>query len=226
MRYIIVLVWACTTLLVGCAENNNIRNLDSIPSSPSSFPSSQFSDESYDVSLIDKDIHRVLKTQNFLLTIPSEVSHPTYYPYCRNNYCSFSNDTNDNDLDRISEYRIQTYLLPFSQEKIEDWQKVINENFSDFSCSPSLTGASTTTPLPNANGTAEWGRVDFFEKYAGEGYVDYMGETPLCAEPGSAKDRYALCSHKDGKTVVICISQMTQNEPLAKQIFDTFRWTK
>ena len=112
-------------------------------------------------------------------------------------------------------------------------------------CSPSLTGASTTTPLPNANGTAEWGRVDEsrFGLYALEPepicqppiiYEDFCGEAGQYAGGDCAKSKparlpvaaYALCSHKDGKTVVICISQMTQNEPLAKQIFDTFRWTK
>jgi hypothetical protein len=42
------------------------------------------------------------------------------------------------------------------------------------------------------------------------------------AEYGSA---YALCSGKDGKTVVICISQVTDNPDLARRIFETFRWT-
>jgi hypothetical protein len=37
---------------------------------------------------------------------------------------------------------------------------------------------------------------------------------------------YALCSEKDGKTVVICISQMTDNREQAKEIFETFRWTQ
>lgn len=36
---------------------------------------------------------------------------------------------------------------------------------------------------------------------------------------------YGFCSEKDGKTVVICISQMTDDPDLAKQIFETFRWT-
>ncbi len=143
-------------------------------------------------------------------------------------------------------------------------------------CSPSLTGASTTTPLPNANGTAEWGRVDFWDYTGSLAALDnhdvdplHDPSPPLCTTPHpyvlsesykfvtcpTAEEEatlseddlqwlpceqrvrdyeiqhglntaYALCSHKDGKTVVICISQMTQNEPLAKQIFDTFRWTK
>jgi hypothetical protein len=36
---------------------------------------------------------------------------------------------------------------------------------------------------------------------------------------------YALCSEKNGKTIVICVSQVTDNPDFAKQIFETFRWT-
>lgn len=48
---------------------------------------------------------------------------------------------------------------------------------------------------------------------------------PLCRPTGSGV-AYSLCSEKDGKTVVICISQMTDNPQLAEDIFKTFRWTK
>jgi len=37
---------------------------------------------------------------------------------------------------------------------------------------------------------------------------------------------YALCSEKDGKRVVVCIQQMTDNPKLAEEIFSTFRWTE
>jgi hypothetical protein len=37
---------------------------------------------------------------------------------------------------------------------------------------------------------------------------------------------YALCSEKDGKTVVICISQMQDDPKLAQEIFETFRWVE
>jgi hypothetical protein len=36
---------------------------------------------------------------------------------------------------------------------------------------------------------------------------------------------YAFCAEKDGKAVAICIQQMTDNEAMAKEIFETFRWT-
>jgi hypothetical protein len=53
-----------------------------------------------------------------------------------------------------------------------------------------------------------------------------MESQPIC-RPGSGNgSAYALCSEKDGKTVLICISQVTDNPDLAKQIFETFRWLR
>ncbi len=37
---------------------------------------------------------------------------------------------------------------------------------------------------------------------------------------------YALCSEKDGKTVVICLSQVIDDPKMAEEIFNTFRWTE
>lgn len=95
-------------------------------------------------------------------------------------------------------------------------------DFND-SCSPSVTGASSGATLEKANGKAEWGRVDFWDHG-----MDYEpGTEPLCrAAGGPTGTGYALCSEKDGKTVVICISQMSDNPKLAEDIFKTFRWTK
>lgn len=92
-------------------------------------------------------------------------------------------------------------------------------------CSPSLTGASHMTPLPKANGKTEWGKVDYWDLFY-TGDFPNMQE-PLCRPPvekGAAA--YALCSEKDGKTVVICISQMQDDPVLAKEIFETFRWVR
>ena len=36
---------------------------------------------------------------------------------------------------------------------------------------------------------------------------------------------YAFCAEKNGKAVAICIQQMTDDEAMAKQIFESFRWT-
>lgn len=37
---------------------------------------------------------------------------------------------------------------------------------------------------------------------------------------------YGLCAEKGGKKVLICITQVTKDFALAKQVFSTFRWTK
>jgi hypothetical protein len=100
-------------------------------------------------------------------------------------------------------------------------------------CSPSLTGTSQTEPLASANGKAEWGKVVLLNAY--DAYIDAIcrPSTAGCTQreifEGSCKTTggaYALCSEKDGKTVVICISQMTDNPKQAKEIFETFRWTR
>lgn len=98
------------------------------------------------------------------------------------------------------------------------------------SCSPSLTGASQTEPLTAANGKAGWGKVDLFDDLnfeSGDGAYGPLRDVVCRNMPGSGLAAvYALCSEKDGKTVVICISQMTDNPEQAKEIFETFRWTR
>ncbi len=37
---------------------------------------------------------------------------------------------------------------------------------------------------------------------------------------------YAFCAEKDGKAVAICIQQMTDDEEMARQIFESFHWTE
>ena len=81
------------------------------------------------------------------------------------------------------------------------------------------------TPLTETNGKAEWGKVDYWDRFY-TGDFPNMQE-PLCRYPvdeGAAG--YALCSEKDGKTVIICISQMKDDPDLAKEIFETFRWVE
>lgn len=36
---------------------------------------------------------------------------------------------------------------------------------------------------------------------------------------------YAFCAEKDGKAVAICIQQMTDDEDMAREIFESFDWT-
>ncbi|MBP9773132.1 MAG: hypothetical protein KBD00_00700 [Candidatus Peribacteraceae bacterium] len=95
-------------------------------------------------------------------------------------------------------------------------------------CSPTTLGVSTPKVIQNISAKILWGKVDFWERYSsGEGYLDYDGEPPNCrpatGENGAA---YALCSEKDGKTVLICISQVSDNPGIATQIFDSFKWIK
>jgi hypothetical protein len=102
---------------------------------------------------------------------------------------------------------------------------------SNLSCTPELHGIFDTplNTLTNGDNKINWGKVNFFEKFGHMGErVDYEPEWPVCPEQIDATEShiYALCSEKDGKTIVICISQMTDNPGLAKQIFETFRWTE
>lgn len=104
-------------------------------------------------------------------------------------------------------------------------------------CSPALTGASVTTPLTDANGKAEWGKVPNQEKSIDPNYPNALCKASReeckgnpsfeyasgCDTPSAA---YALCAEKDGKTVVICIDQMKDDPKMAQQIFETFRWVK
>ncbi len=92
-------------------------------------------------------------------------------------------------------------------------------------------------PSQNTNGITIWGRVDAYDSYQPSFPEE---ETPFCRPPILEWDgdmetgierisnyaAYALCSEKDGKRVLICISQMTDNLQLAEGIFRTFRWTK
>lgn len=95
-------------------------------------------------------------------------------------------------------------------------------NLKNQICSSSLHGASETVSLFSSE-NSNWGKVDFFEI---NGH-DFEGNPPIC-EPygGETAEAYVLCSEKDGKTVVICINEMTNNPELAKEIFETFKWTE
>ncbi len=93
-------------------------------------------------------------------------------------------------------------------------------------CSTSLTGASALTLLSLSKGRAEWGRVDHFENEK-MGEFETEEQKPICRPPtNEGAAGYALCSEHNGKTVVICINQMKDDPAMAKQIFETFRWTQ
>jgi hypothetical protein len=108
-------------------------------------------------------------------------------------------------------------------------------------CTPFALGVSDLQER-EVEGTKVWtGRVDAFDSWGYATYeVDYE-DPPPCMPPvesyrplpgGDWAERidgtqaYALCSEKDGKRVVVCVQQMTDNPKLAEEIFSTFRWTE
>ena len=64
-----------------------------------------------------------------------------------------------------------------------------------------------------------WGKVDFFDMYGN----DHEGPAPDC-RPFVNGSAYVMCSEKNGKQVIICVSQATDNPEMAKQIFESFKW--
>lgn len=87
---------------------------------------------------------------------------------------------------------------------------------------------------PNILGQSNWGRVDFWDTYGSE---QGLIELPVCTPPKimdhhsvpldtTKNTAYAFCSEKDGKAVVICIQQNTDNPALAEEVFRSFKWTQ
>lgn len=104
-------------------------------------------------------------------------------------------------------------------------------------CSETITGASSTQPLAKTNREILWGKVDAYDRIR----PDFPpGSEPFCKPPVLQWDynnaegamrlsndaAYALCSTKNGKTVVVCVEQVTDNPKLAEEIFSTFKWTE
>ncbi len=92
------------------------------------------------------------------------------------------------------------------------------------STSPYCQNLGVSDPMVSSSASAAvimYGRVDFWEITKGD--FD-LKDRPTCFPAGGTS--YALCSEHAGKQVLICISQVTDNPALAKQIFDSFRWTK
>ncbi|MFA6039407.1 MAG: hypothetical protein WCV62_05515 [Candidatus Peribacteraceae bacterium] len=94
-------------------------------------------------------------------------------------------------------------------------------------CSSSITGASQTKVISDANGYAAWGRMDAWDGRGLEGWEYPVNwEQIICKQEGTPLPTsvYAFCAEKDERTVVICMNQMTDNPQLAEEIFNTFRW--
>ncbi|MDD4628949.1 MAG: hypothetical protein PHE68_06230 [Candidatus Peribacteraceae bacterium] len=79
------------------------------------------------------------------------------------------------------------------------------------------------------NDVLVWGEVDFrFSKWPDDPDMRIPEERNgvPCYPVKPATAAYVLCSEKNSKRVLICISQVTDNPELAEQIFNTFRWTE
>lgn len=122
------------------------------------------------------------------------------------------------------------------RELAEDYFFSITDSISTptlpLSCSPILTGTKDWTDIANIGDRTFWGKADIFEDRGLEGWDPLAVEVPgyglvntmdvVCQ--GDSPGMYALCSEKNGKTVVICLSQMTDDPKMAEEIFNTFRW--
>ena len=122
---------------------------------------------------------------------------------------------------------LTTYDTSTTQRSSHHYSVYLHPSLSK-QCSRHITGASQTKSLPKADGMAAWGRVDYWDNHELEGWEYQEWNDVVCTYAGNPgpKAVYALCSEKDDKTIVICINQMSDNPSLAKQIFETFRWTK
>lgn len=135
--------------------------------------------------------------------------------------------------DRVDgSYVYTTYKIPTQTKKLVDYTIEIYPKILA-PCSQPLTGVSNTINLQDGL----WGKVDAFDAYL----ADFPPDTqPRCRPPilewSASEDRgiqrmsndaaYAFCAEKNGKTVLICIEQQTDNPALAEEIFKTFRWTQ
>jgi hypothetical protein len=132
---------------------------------------------------------------------------------------------------------LTTYDTATTKRTTDDFSVHIYPSLSS-ECTPSLTGASEMQPLPGTGGDTQWGRFSDTDMTFGGGYPNALCRPPMTNSPKCSKNKepfifcddgsrtYALCSEKDGKTVVICLSQMTDDPAMAEEIFSTFRWTE
>lgn len=93
-------------------------------------------------------------------------------------------------------------------------------------CSNALMGSSNTENFPGTGGDAIWGKVDI-QSMMGVQSSNFV----LCNAPKPVFDTevnkpasYAVCSMKDGRAVVVCLEQVKDDQKIAKEIFETFKW--
>jgi len=112
-----------------------------------------------------------------------------------------------------------TYWYPDWIENNQTIENPVEVYTYDLSTCP-LLGVTNTVTEQRSGIEVQWGKVDFPLDYS-ETELD-----PDCRPYKPMIAAYALCSEKDGKAVVICIQQVTDNPELAEEIFRTFRWVE
>ena len=80
--------------------------------------------------------------------------------------------------------------------------------------------------LKNITGNVHWGNVDVWNDYGKEGFDPIEYQKVKCHKSGISENDvvYAMCSEKNGRSVVVCITQQNDNPKLAEDIFKTFKW--
>jgi len=115
-----------------------------------------------------------------------------------------------------------TFWYPLWIEENEERQVDVYAYDLKEPCSPDTIGAS----FINKMGIVEesfWGKVDYYDIY-------WSGDFPNATSPvcrySVGEVGYGFCSQRDNKTVIICVEQLQDDPQLAKEIFETFRWTR
>lgn len=137
----------------------------------------------------------------------------------------FSLQVNDNFQERIvrddESIALTTYDTSTAERKQDDFSIWI------FPKAQSCTSLGIDE-IQSANidsDEAQWGKVKDYDMY--DDLLDpdcrIMPTEKGIKPKGTA---YAFCAEKNNKMVIICIKQMTDDEAMAKEIFESFRWTK
>ncbi len=69
----------------------------------------------------------------------------------------------------------------------------------------------------------KWGKVTPIEKLDGS---DIEDKNEVCEKKSEGIVSFAFCAEKIGKAVAICIKQVTNNESVPNEVFESFRWTE
>jgi hypothetical protein len=115
-----------------------------------------------------------------------------------------------------------TYDQQSVERRKEDYSVAIFDN-SNIKCSKEVLGSYDAKEILAPSERMIEGRVDYYAIYSHDYPVNFI--EPLCNPAyGHNAAGYAFCAEKNGKTVVICVAQTTDDEAKAKEIFDSFQW--